>query len=634
MTRAIGRATAAALLAGLLGAAWVALFYAWHPALHIEFDRDLPRNVAGIFPPERDVATGLTFAWTGADAVVRLPGLDRGADWTLDLRVRGARENNENPTLAILADGVTLATEPTSRDWTNVRVVIPALPERRGLTLGLRPSGVFVPGPSDSRHLGVMLDRLSLTPSRIVIVPRPALKAAAISAAALGGAIALVGVTAGSAIGGAVLLSAGAASIIARGFGPFTDYPDIVIRLGGAIALAFAALSLIVQRRRKDRLRNTARFAAAFSAGALFLKLLVLLHPNMPIGDAMFHAHRFQAVLGGNLYFTSIAPGGYAFPYPPGLYVVAAAFAGLVRRGAADMALLRIVCCSVDAVAGLLLYRIVTSAWNDRLAAAMAVAIYHLIPVEFAVLTTGNLTNAFAQSVAVGALGLMSAAAVTAPRWRGGLALAAVLALAYLSHTGTLAILFVATVATVVLFAVRGGGPERAAARTIAWATLLAATLAVVLYYAHFMDTYRAEFARIGHETAAAASDAGGRSIGDRLRAVPYYVGLLLGAPVLLFTLLGASEMLRRRPADRLVLALGGSTASCLLFLIIGVLTPVDMRYYLASVPVLAVAAGYGAAWAWSDGWALHRSLWRAAAILFLAVTISTGFHNWWNTLG
>src|SRR5262245_64169370 len=115
-----------------------------------------------------------------------------------------------------------------------------------------------------------------------------------------------------------------------------------------------AALALLTQARRRTALRNTARFAVAFSAAALFLKLLVLLHPNMGVGDTMFHAHKFQAVLAGNLYFTSIAPGGYAFPYPPGLYVFTSLFAGLVRRGTADMALLRIVCASADAAAGLL----------------------------------------------------------------------------------------------------------------------------------------------------------------------------------------------------------------------------------------------------------------------------------------
>jgi hypothetical protein len=635
MTNAIGRAVATAMLAALLGGAWVSLFYAWHPALAVEFDRDLPRNVSGVYPPERDEASGLTFAWTGGDVVLRLPGLDRRATWTLDLRVRGGRQvAADNPDITILADGVMLTTQNTSADFQDVHVTIPARPEQRGLVIGLRTSSTFVPGPSDPRPLGVMLDRLALAPAGVVLVPRAALLASAISSAAMGAAIALLGVTAGSAIGGAVLLSAGGAAVIARGFGPFTDYPDVVITLSLWIAITLAGIALAVQYRRRPPLRNTARFAAAFSAAALFLKLLVLLHPNMPVGDAMFHAHRFQGVLGGHLYFTSIAPGGYAFPYPPGLYVFASIFSGLVRRGASDMALLRIIACAVDTAAGLLLYIIVVKAWSNRLAGAMAVAIYHLVPVDLAVLTTGNLTNAFAQSLAVGALALMASGMVRLERWGWTAALALALAAAYMSHTSTLAILFVATLATAALFRLRGGQALRSPAAAIALATIGAAVLAVAVYYAHFLDTYRAEFARIGHETATAAPDAGGRMIGDRLRLVPYSLGVYLGAPVLLFACLGGVELVLRRVGDRLALTLGGWALSCLAFLAIGILTPVDMRYYLAAVPALAIAAGYGAAWAWSEGWPLHRTLWRVTAAVFLAGTISTWFHNWWSTLG
>ena len=633
ISRAIGRAAAAALLAGLLGAVFAALLYAWHPDLHIEFDRDLPRNAAGIYPPERDDATGLTFAWTGADAVIRLPGLDRNTPWTLDMRLRGGRADGSNPQVTILADGVVVSTEASALDWTYVHLVMPPRPERRGLTLGVRPSATFVPS-GDPRPLGVMLDRVTLRPSRIVLVPRPALVAASLSAAALGGAIALVGVTAGSAICGAVLLSAGAAAVIVRGFGPFTPYTDVVVRLAVWIALIVAAGALAAQYWHQQPLRNTARFAVAFSVGALFLKLLVLLHPNMPIGDAMFHAHRFQAVLAGNLYFTSIAPGGYAFPYPPGLYVFAAAFAGLVRRGAGDVALLRIVTASIDAIAGLVLYRIVDSAWRNRLAAAMSVALYHLVPVDLAVLTTGNLTNAFAQSVSVGALGLMSAAAVASRRMALGAALAVTLAVAYLSHTGTLAILFTATVITAALYLVRGGPAGRRTAGLVLGATAVAAVVSVVIYYAHFMDTYRAEFARIGHETATAAADAGGRTIGERLRSVPYSLGLLIGTPILLCSVLGAVALTRRLSPDRLAITLAAWTGSCVLFLVIGILTPVDMRYYLASVPALAIAAAYGAAWAWKEAPPVHRTVWRVAAGAFIAATILRAFDNWWSVIG
>src|SRR5262249_44334232 len=130
--KAIGRALAAALLGGLLGAAGIALFYAWRPAVAIDFDRDLPRNVTGVYAPERDRATGLTFAWTTADAVIRLPGVDRRVPWTLDVRVRGARPNlADNPDLTIVVDGATLTTMYTTPDFADVRVTIPARPERR-----------------------------------------------------------------------------------------------------------------------------------------------------------------------------------------------------------------------------------------------------------------------------------------------------------------------------------------------------------------------------------------------------------------------------------------------------------------------------------------------------------------------
>jgi hypothetical protein len=641
MANAAGRAIATAIFGALVGAALAALFYAWHPTFTIEFDRDLPRNVSGVYGPERDPATGLTFAWTSDDAVVRLPGLDRRVDWTLHLRVRGGRMAPAvNPAITVLLDGAEASTQATAADFTDVDVVIPKRPDHRGLTLGLRSSATFVPGPGDPRRLGVMIDRLSLEPSGAVLVPRAALDASALSAAAMGAAIALLGVTPASAIGGAVLVGAGDAAVMARGFGPFTDYPSLVIRLAAWIAVWTIALSAIVQAGRRQPLRNTARFAAAFSSAALFLKLIVLLHPNMSVGDTMFHAHRFQAVLAGNYYFTSIAPGGYAFPYPPGLYVFASLLAGLVRRGAGDMALLRIVCTSADAAAGLLLYPLVARSWGTRLAAAMAVAIYHLMPLSFGVLTTGNMTNAFAQSAAVVALVVMAWSFDNAQggpawrRWSAAVLLLAALLVAFLSHTGTLATLFASAIFIAVLFLIRGDVDVRRAGIAIGLVTIAAAAIAVVVYYAHFMATYRTEFARIGHETAAAAPDAGGRTIGDRLRLVPFSLGVYIGVPVLLFAVLGTVEMTMEKTGDRLTLALGGWTLACVAFLALGVLTPVDMRSYLAALPAIAIAAGYGAAWAWNDSSPAYRTLWRATTAAFLAGTISTGFHAWWNALG
>ncbi len=318
------------------------------------------------------------------------------------------------------------------------------------------------------------------------------------------------------------------------------------------------------------------------TAAAFLLELLVLLHPDMPIGDTLFHAHRFQDVLGGRYFFTSVAPGNYQFPYAPGLYVFAIPFAGLVRRGVADMTVLRTIVCAADALAGLLLYGMASRMRGDRLAGALAVALYHLIPLGFGVMVAGNQTNAFAQSLSVAALALIASAAVRWEHRAAVVGLTVVLAAAFLSHTGTFAIGSVAAVIIAFLFWWRGGPALRSPAVAVLLAAVAAVVIAVVVYYAHFLETYRTELTRIGGETAAAAPDAGGRGIGDRLASVPRYLNLYFGVPALALATWGVAILWSRGARDRTTLATTGWFLTCGLFLVLGILTPVDMRYYLA----------------------------------------------------
>jgi hypothetical protein len=619
VTRGIGRAIAAGVLGATVAAAWLALFYGTNPELRLDFDRDLPRLAQGVYPPELDEA-GLTFAWTNEEFSLRLPGIDRRVDWILDVRVRGARQDpRENPDLIFLADGVPVLTRRSETDFDNVRATIPANPgRRRGVLIAIHVSRTFVPGPSDPRALGVVLDRLTLRPAGIVLAPGAAFAGAVVGGAALGAAVAALGVTAGSAVGAAVLLTAGEASIVARGFGPYTTFAATAGTLAVWLALALVVLAGVLQYWRGQPLRNTARFAAALSFGALYLKLLVLLHPDMAIGDTLFHARRFQDVLAGRVYFTSIAPG---------LYVFAAAFAGMVGRGLADMALLRIIVCSVDTLAGVVLYSVIVRARGDRLAGAMAVALYQLVPLDFGIVTTGNMTNAFAQSLSVIALAALTARSL---RWerRGAIAIAAALfAAAFVSHTSTLAILTVTLALAVLLFLWRGGPALRSPAAAIAAVLLLALIVSVALYYGHFMDTYRTHLARIGTETAA-APDAGGGGVGARLLGVPRYLGLYFGWGMLALAAWGAWHLWRLGLADRLTLTLAAWGLSCLAFLALGVLTPVDMDYYLAAIPAVALAAAIGA----SAGWAARGRM-RLVSALLLAWCVWTGVHNWWSAL-
>lgn len=630
MTRAIARALAAAILGALLGAAFLEGFYAIDPRLTVTFDTDPPRLVSGVFPAERDAATDLTFAWTGPELLLRLPGLDRSVDWILHVRVRGARPDaSENPVLSFFADGVLLATRQSLTPFDDIDVTIPAQPERRrGAVIAMQSSRTFVPGPGDTRALGVMLDGFSLRPAGIALPPRRAFAGASLSAAALGAAVAFLGVTVGSAVGAAVLLSAGAASLLARGFAPYTDYPLQALRAAVWIGIVLALSTAGVERLRRQSLRNTARFVAAFSAGAFFLKLLVLLHPDMPVGDAMFHAHKFQGVLAGRLLFTSTAPGNYLFPYAPGLYVFAAPFAGFVARGAADMALLRVIVLAVDTLAAVLLYTIIVSLWGNRITGAIAVALYHLLPLDFRIVTVGNLTNAFAQSLSVVALAVFSAGWVRWERRAAVALLAVVLSAAFLSHTSTFPILLVTSGLVALLFAWKGGPALRSPAIAVLVAAVAALVLSVGLYYGHFGDTYRTEIARLGAETAAAAPDAGGRGIGARLGSVPRYLNEYLGLPGLALASIGAWRLWRQGARDRLTLSAAAWGTSCALFLALGILTPLDMRYYLASIPVVAVAGAAGASTLWAGGGAG-----RGIAAILLMWAVSVGVATWWSAL-
>ena len=343
------------------------------------------------------------------------------------------------------------------------------------------------------------------------------------------------------------------------------------------------------------------------------MKFLVILHPDLPIGDALFHAHRFRLVDSGTYVFTSIAPGNYSFPYAPGLYVAALPFAELVTRNIGDMALLRILVVAFDAVAGALLYFAVVRAWGDRLAAAFAVALYHFVPLNFEIVTVANLTNAFAQALALFCLALMAAPRLRLEHKLALALLTLLFAAAFMSHTSTFALLFPAALLIAVAFLWKGGPALRSPAMAITIAALVALLAAVAIYYRHFGDVYRAEWARISTETATNAPDAGGRTAIDRLVDVPRQLNLMYGVPAMALAAVGMVVLVGRAVRDRLSLALLGWTTSCLVFFAIGILTPVDMRYYLAAIPAVAVAAAAGASWMWTK-----RGMARGAGVLLL----------------
>ncbi|MGH2400202.1 MAG: hypothetical protein ACRDF6_10190, partial [bacterium] len=491
MIHRLPRALAAA---GLGASAVVALLVFLHligPGATLDMIGERPGVMRGFYPAE-ETPEGLTFQWTRQSADVRLDGADRRVDWIAIVRLRGGRPDPSTlPEVTFSIGGVVSRRVRSGNDFQDVVVPIPAEARgERGFTLLITTSNTFVPGPGDPRELGVVVDRIKIMPAAgaTVLPPRRALAGATGAVALLGAALGLIGLTLGTAVLAAVLIALGHALAVCRDVGPYSPYALQVIWIAVWIAVALVAEVWGIERALGRALRGTARFVAAFTAGAIYLKLLILLHPALPVGDAVFQAHRFEWVLAGRFFFTSLAPGLYEFPYAIGFYLFSAPFSWTTRN---DVALLRIVAACVDALAGVLLYSMIVRSWGNRLAGAMATAVYHLIPLNFAVQTVGNLTNAFAQSVAVMAIYGVTSGTLRVEH-RGITILVTLVTLgAFLSHTSTLAILFTTMIAVALLFWLRGGPALASAAQAVTIVAIGGLTIAILIYHPHFGAVYR-----------------------------------------------------------------------------------------------------------------------------------------------
>lgn len=646
MNLSLVRAISVAALGAIAGAACLALAYLWQPAFAVEMDREPPRNVTGIYAPEL-IPGGESFAWTRSSAKVTLPGLDRRIPWQCSVRLRGGRTPPlTQPTIELGIDGVTVATHVATNVFADVEAAV-AQSARDGLVLTIAVSSTFVPGPGDTRELGVQLDRIECRPAegQLALPAARGLTSALVAGAIFGAAFGAIGITAGSAVAAVVLLALAQAIPLSSGPAPYVPYVDRAPWLALWIAGAMFLIVTVFDRTRRQRLRQTARFAVAFAAAALYLKLLAILHPTTPLVDALFQAHRLEWVLAGRYFFTQLMPGGVQFPYAIGLYVFAAPWSALTRD---YVTLLRIVVCVAEAVAGALLYPAIARAWGDRLAGAIAVALFSAVPIAYWVVGNGNLTNAFGQAVALAAVAIV--VLLSRERVRAGhvAVWSALIALALLSHVSTLALLG-ATVATlVVLFRLLGGSTLHRAAAGLAIALVVAATFAVGAYYRHFGDVYvNALKVRSGAQTTdganPAASSTPSRDRRPTAAPAPLHVragrslrlvAQSIGWPILLLAAVGAWRLHAQRARDPLRLALAAWATTFVVFFAVGVMRvgPEYERYSLefvgrvahATYPAAVIAAGLGAAWAWRSG-----SVMRVIVLLALGAAMAGSIHEW-----
>ncbi len=630
MIRRLPRAIAAMVFGALAGAAALVLLYSLSPGLVLEMGPNRSRTLTGLYGGER--FGELTFAWTAEQADVPFPGLDRSVAWRARVRLRGARSDAASlPEVTLLADGVPLVRDSTTNEFQTIEAIVPVRPPpARGLTLSVATSSVFVPGAGDSRMLGVQIDRIELEPERLgAFPPRRAVAAAMAASAIFGGIFGLLGATAGTAIAAATLLALAQAAVLRVGFGPFAGWIQVLPLLAGAIGVGLLATVVGAEQWRHGRLRNTARFALMFSASALYLKLLVLLHPDKDVLDAVVHVDRLGAVMSGGYLFTSLAPGGDELSYPVGLYIAALPFTAFTRD---HVLLLRVIVAVGEAVSCVLLYWLLARAWGDRLVAATAVAVAQLMPLGLGMQAAAHFTSVFAQSSALVAMVLAATMVRNGRRWVPATAAAALVAA--LSHTSTfLSLAAVMTTASVLLVGLGRSAVRRHGGLLLA-TTALVVVLALPMYYGRVSEGVgsafhpgHGEMTRAPYRASAASAtqyQPGERSVLARLAAVPRDAARYYGWPFLVLSLAGLGLAGRRFGRDSTWLVFAGWLVACLCLLLASVVTPIDLHHYYAALPAMAVLAAVAAVAGWQ-----HRRAWRAAAIALCVAGSAIAVHHW-----
>lgn len=299
-------ASAAAIILG--GVAFLLFFSAYlRSPLTIPLRTDQRIVRQGFYSVERN--KDHIFAWTGPHAEFTVPAVDRSIDWRVTIEIKVWRPRGVPlPNVRIGVDGVTVTEQMLKGD-----VALAATAVRRtdasGITVSIDTTPAFEPGPRDKRKLGVAIASMTLEP--IGGAPRVPLRAAANGVAAIvivATAVAALGVPSLWVAAFAIFVAWGEAALLTRGVGPYAQYPSQVLVLATALGSGLLAAVWSVEKLRRQKLSAAAIGVVAICLMACYLKLLMLLHPDMPIGDGVFHAHRFEYVLAGRLYFTSLTP--------------------------------------------------------------------------------------------------------------------------------------------------------------------------------------------------------------------------------------------------------------------------------------------------------------------------------------
>jgi hypothetical protein len=622
--------------AGLLGAAMLLLGARWFgPAAYsgpVAEGAWTSRSRAcfvpsGFYAAEFDAAAERHFSWTEGTAQLGFPRLDRSRRARVILNVVGSRPPGVPlPTVRAAVDGVVTTTVEAIAGPQAVVVDIPAR-NTTGAVVTIDVPQTYVPGPHDTRSLGLIVDGVTLEAPGGV---RPAW--GVVVGAGLAAMIAAAGFFT---CGVRVRTAAAAAAAITTAFawllvadGAFVgDYVDRLVRIGAGVALAGAAAGIIGRFSRASSALPEWTVAVVILLCATAIKLAVFGHPLAQVGDAMFQVHRAQEVHAGRYFFTSVTPKPFfEFPYPVALYVMAQPLWNYFPGGLNLAFLLRGITLAADALVGLGLYAAARRQWGSGRTALFCAALWPLARAPIEAVTYANLTNAFGQGVFGMAMGGVAWIAA-GPASVVALCLAcAFLVVAFLSHFSTISIGLPILATTAGALLAFGRSHARRAAAWVMVLTLAAGAVSYGVYYSRFNAVYRQTLSRLLER-----QDTTGT--GSKLVAPPS-VKLQRwwtstgddygrpGVPLMAAAAAGAALLLWRRRRDGLTIVLLSWAAVCAGLTVLGVFSPISMRVNLAAAPALIALAAYAL------GSLSTRS--RAGAVLAACAVVPIG----WDALG
>lgn len=558
---------------------------------------------AGFYGAELDGATGNSYSWSQASAELRFPQLNRARAHRVTLTLRSGRPATvAAATLAVAVDGQLRLKEPVADGPAQIVFEIPRRDDP-GATVALAIDPAYQPGGPDPRALGVIVDAVRLEPVNgpFAVTTRVLLLAAvAMFAAALG--IRLTGASGWLSLAAMVVVAAGIDWLLLKDAAFIGDYAARLARIGGGATLAGATIGLA--RLRWHSLGGASGWA---EAGALILavsvvKLGVFWHPGAIVGDGIFQVHRAQVVHGGQYIFTSVTPKPFfEFPYPVALYVFAQPFWTLFPAEIDLLRLLRAVTIVADGLVGFALYGALVRQWGDRAAGLWAATLWPLARAPMEALSNANLTNLFGQSAfGVALAGVAWFAATGSFSKVAAATITAFMAIAFLSHFGTVTVGLAIAGAAGAALVVLGQGSSRRSGFWV-FAMLLAALLVSwTVYYsdARFIQVYKSSWASV---TTRVDDDSSKIVASPMVKATRWWSGTgddygRPGIALLLVAGAGAWLLVRRGARAAASLVFLAWLAAWMAMTLFGILTPITLRANLAAAPALialcAIALG------------------------------------------